>query len=289
MSKLIFGCGYLGERVARQWHEAGDEVIVVTRSATRANELAGQGYRALVADVTKPETIGELPTCETVLFAVGYDGSAGTSIEQVYAVGIRNVLHRLPDDTGSFIYISSTGVYGDAAGGWVDEQTAPNPQRPGGRASLAAELTLAASRLTQRSIILRLAGIYGPGRIPYLDKLRRGEPIAAPSAGWVNLIHVDDATSAVLAAESYAAGVGAVSGPQRFCICDGTPAVRCEFYREVARQIGADEPKFTTPASDSPAAARAAADKRISNEKMLRLLGIRLDYPSYVKGLAAVL
>ena len=110
------------------------------------------------------------------------------------------MLAALPSDTGRFIYISTTGVYGTAGGEWVDEETPPDPQRDGGRASLAAEQVLAAHPLGARSIILRLAGIYGPGRVPFLDKLRAGEPIPAPSAGYLNLIHVDDAAAVVVAA-----------------------------------------------------------------------------------------
>ena len=99
---------------------------------------------------------------------------AGNSIEEVYAGGVRNVLAALPHDTGRFIYISTTGVYGPADGDWVDEETPPDPRRDGGRASLAAEQVLAAHPLGQRGVILRLAGIYGPGRVPFLDKLAGG-------------------------------------------------------------------------------------------------------------------
>ena len=81
---------------------------------------------------------------------------------------MRNVLAALPAETGRLIYISTTGVYGPADGDWVDEVTPPDPQREGGRASLAAEQVLAAHPLGQRSVILRLAGIYGPGRVPFI-------------------------------------------------------------------------------------------------------------------------
>ncbi len=97
MSKLIFGCGYLGSRVAALWRDAGHEVVVVTRSRNRADEFQGNGYGAIVADVTRPETLRDLPTAETVLYAVGYDRSpAGRpSIEAVYAGGVEIVLSAL--------------------------------------------------------------------------------------------------------------------------------------------------------------------------------------------------
>ena len=140
MTKLIFGCGYLGERVARRWRDAGDDVVVVTRSGERAEGVSSKpATSAIVADVTQPATLANLPSAETVLFAVGFDRSAGGSIEEVYAGGMQNVLAALPSDVGRFIYISTTGVYGNAGGEWVDEDTPPDPQRDGGRASLAAE------------------------------------------------------------------------------------------------------------------------------------------------------
>src|SRR5262249_9677639 len=160
-----FGCGYLGSRVARRWRNFGDEVIVVTRSSQRAQAFERDGYRAIVADVTQVATLTELPAAETVLFAVGFDRGAGGSISDVYAGGVPNVLAALPSGIQRFSYISTTGVYGDAGGEWVDEDTPSNPLREGGRASLAAEQALAESPFAARSIVLRLAGIYGPGRI----------------------------------------------------------------------------------------------------------------------------
>ncbi|MEX1224758.1 MAG: NAD-binding protein, partial [Pirellulales bacterium] len=100
MAKLIFGCGYLGERVGRRWLDAGETVHAVTRSERRAEELERAGYRAIVADVTDPATLTNLPAAETVLFAVGFDRSADQPIEQVYVAGLRNVLDRLPPTTG---------------------------------------------------------------------------------------------------------------------------------------------------------------------------------------------
>jgi nucleoside-diphosphate-sugar epimerase len=187
------------------------------------------------------------------------------------------------------IYISTTGVYGPAAGGWVDEQTPPDPQRDGGRASLEAEEVLRRHPLGARSAILRLGGIYGPGRVPYLDKLRAGEPIAAPSAGWLNLIHVEDAARIVVAADRWLTDREAADGPHVFCVTDGSPVIRAEYYAEAARLIGAPPPVFAAPQADSPAAARAAADRRVRNDKTMRELSLQLAYPSYREGLASIL
>jgi nucleoside-diphosphate-sugar epimerase len=287
MTKLIFGCGYLGERVARLWQNAGYELVVVTRYGERAAAFQNTGFRAIVADVTQPNMLKKLPAAETVLFAVGFDRLAGGTIEEVYAGGVKNVLSALPSDVRRFIYISTTGVYGSAGGGWVDEDTPPDPQRDGGRASLAAEQVLAGSPFASRGIVLRLSGIYGPGRIPFLDTLRAGEPIPAASTGHLNLIHVNDAAAVVAAAD---VAEDQLNCKRRiYCVSDGHPVERGEYYREVARLIGAPPPKFVTPDLNSPRAARAETDRRVKNARMIAELRVKLAYPDYRAGLAAIL
>jgi nucleoside-diphosphate-sugar epimerase len=290
-TKLIFGCGYLGERVAQRWQEAGHDVAVVTRRSERAQLFNQLGFDAIVADITQPETLARLPTTETVLFAVGYDRAAGQSIMEVYARGLRNVLDALPAGTGRVIYISTTGVYGPAAGEWVDEYTRPEPQRDGGRATWAAEQELATHPVGKNGVVLRLAGIYGPGRVPFLRELKAGAPIAVPSAGYLNLIHVDDAVTAVLAADKYTIDVSALptKPPQVFCVSDGHPMSRHDFYREAARLSESPPPRFVEPDPKSPRAERARGDRRVRNEKMLTELNVRLAYPDYRAGLAAIL
>ncbi|MEM9658214.1 MAG: NAD-dependent epimerase/dehydratase family protein, partial [Planctomycetota bacterium] len=251
-SKLIFGCGYVGWRVAERWLKDGCHVYVATRSPHRAEELQRGGYAPIVADVTQPNTLDRLPPVDTTLFAVGHDRSAKADIYQVYAEGMANVLDSAPHSLGRFIYVSTTGVYGPAGGNWVDETTPTNPQRDGGKASLAAELALSRRPAGAGSAVLRLAGIYGAGRVPYLEKLRRGDPIPAPVEGWLNLIHVDDAAAAILAADDYLAD-RSEGGPWVFCVSDGAPVRRGDYYREVARRLGGPQPRFTAPPADSPA------------------------------------
>jgi len=282
MAKLIFGCGYLGLRVAQRWLADGHTVYAVSRTQQRAVELAAFGIRPVVADVTQPDTLAALPVAETALYAVGYDRRQNQSMHEVYVAGLRNVLGALPKETGRFIYISSTGVYGDSAGEWVDEDTPCLPQREGGRACLAAEEVLAAHPLGVSSVVLRLAGIYGPGRTPRKDLLLAGEPIPAPADGYLNLIHVDDAAAVVLAAQR-------APTPRTYVVSDGHPAQRREYYLELARLLKAPAPTFVDAPPSSPAAQRAAADKRVSNARLLRELDVRLAYPSYREGLAAAL
>lgn len=291
---LIVGFGYLGGEVGKLWRTAGDIPAVTTRNPSRSACLQEAGYDAVVADVTAPTTLQNLRPVDSLLYAVGFDRAADNDIHAVYADGLRNVLAALPPTVQRVIYVSTTGVYGSAGGDWVDEQTPTDPQRDGGRASLAAEQILAAHPLGNRSAILRLAGIYGPGRIPHLDKLRAGEPLPVPQDGWLNLIHVDDAARIVVAADAWLAKLETASdsardGPQIFCIADGSPVRRGDYYREAARVLGAPSPQFDTPPPGSPAAARAGANRRINNVKMRQTLAVQLQYPSYREGLAAIL
>jgi nucleoside-diphosphate-sugar epimerase len=277
---LIFGAGYLGERVAALWHNAGRTVHVVTRSSARAEQLAAAGYCPHVADVTQPETLMNLPQAGTVLFAVGFDRTSGRSIGEVYAGGLANVLAVLGDRPRRFIYVSSTGVYGPGDGGTVDENTPCHPDRDGGRACLAAEQALLTSLLGECSIILRLAGIYGPGRIPRSADLLAGKPLSTWPDTHLNLIHVDDGAQIVLLAEQAAT-------PRTYLVCDGHPVLRRDYFGELSRLLGAPPPTFVPPPSDAPPG-RGSSDRRASNARLLRELQPTLLYPSYREGLAAI-
>ena len=211
-----------------------------TAVALRCNALfrkmlcdAGGGIEPVVADIMDPKTLKKLPKADTVLFAVGYDRGGGHSIRQLYVDGLLDVLQHLSPEIRRFIYVSSTGVYGQSGDTWVDERSPCEPVREGGRACWEAEQRLHADPMGQRAIILRMAGIYGPGRIPRQKELQAGVPIEAPSEGYLNLIHVDDAASAVIAAERQA------PLPALYCVSDGHPVIRGEYFRELAELLGA--------------------------------------------------
>jgi nucleoside-diphosphate-sugar epimerase len=289
MKRLIFGPGYLGERVANRWHTNGDDVTVVTRSKEHAAYFRRQGFTPIIADVTMPDTLTNLPVADTVLFAVGDDRVGGPAPFFVYA-SIRYVLDALPAGTGRFIYISTTGVYGPSDGDWVDEQSPTDPQRDGARASLASEQALSEHPLAANAVVLRLAGIYGPSRVPFLKELSSGSPIEVPSTGYLNLVHVDDAATVVLAASRTANNTATPrTGPQLYNVSDGVPVARHDFYREVTRLINAPPPQFVEADPDSPRALRARGNRRVRNDKMLAELGVSLTYPDYRAGLAAIL
>ena len=231
-----------------------------------------------LADVTRPETLAGLPAAETVFFAVGYDPRGGHSRREVYIDGLRNVLEALPPGTGRFILISSTGVYGDAGGEWVDEAVGL-PAHARGRPGPAGR---------RRGSAAPSAGLAGhhpavgralwPGRLP-LAGLSSAEPLAVAADNLVNLIHVDDAAAVVLAAERRA------QPPRTYLVADGRPVLRREYLSYLAELAGLAAPRFREPTAAAPP--RRGGPKRVGNARMLAELGVVLAYPSYREGLAA--
>jgi nucleoside-diphosphate-sugar epimerase len=261
---LILGCGYLGRVVARRWLAGGHRVIALTRS--RANELRSLGIEPAVGDVTDPSL--RLPAADVVLSAVGMDRSAGKSMREVYIGGLTNVLNVLPD-VRRFVYVSSTSVYGQADGGWVNESSPTEPVEESGRVVLECERVLRERR--PDAIVLRFAGIYGPGRVIRRGAVENGEPLAADPGGWLNLIHVEDGASAVVAAADRGES-GAT-----YNVADDHPVTRREFYTELAALLGASAPRF------APAAERT--NRQIANGRMRSEFGVELRFPDFRAGL----
>ena len=263
------GCGYLGHRVARCWREAGDTVYATTRGH-RSEMLSRSGLRPLTIDVTDVPTTTALPLVDPVVFAVGRDREAGVAMRDIHEMGLRAVLDALPDDTGRVIYVSSSGVYGQDSGEWVDEESACEPVSAGGRACLSGERLLSAHPRGRDAVVLRLAGLYGPGRTPYLTHVRSTIPIAGSRDAFLNLVHVDDAAAAVVAA-------AACGGNRTYDVSDGRPPTRGDYVEWLAARLGMPAPPFE---------GGTGLGKRVRNSRALGELLERLTHPSYRDGLA---
>jgi nucleoside-diphosphate-sugar epimerase len=274
-SVLIIGCGYLGQRVAQLWGEQGKHVFALTRS--RSDELRSLGLIPLVGDILQPKSLKALPPARVLLYAVGFDRSSGAKFREVYIDGLRNVLDALPSPPERFLYVSSTGVYGQSDGEEINENAPTDPRDEHGQVLLEAERLL--QKEVPTAIILRFAGIYGPGRLLRRAAVEKGEPISGDGEKWLNLIHVEDGARAVLATEERGRP-GSV-----YLISDGHPVRRSEFYAYLAEVLHAPPVRFAPPSL------RAARDergnRRISNRKMREQLGVELRYPSYREGLRA--
>jgi nucleoside-diphosphate-sugar epimerase len=270
--RLVIGCGYLGERIARMWCDAGDDVYATTRGG-RADALSAAAVRPLILDVTQEPGPLPLPEVDTVVFAVGRDRRSGATMADIHVKGLGAVLDALPSSTGRVIYVSSTGVYAQDAGEWVDEDSVCEPLLEGGMACLSAERLLSAHARGRDAVALRLAGLYGPGRIPLAADVATGRPIANSADAYLNLIHVDDAARAVVAAAA-----AEPIADRCYTVSDGNPSIRGEYVRLLATRLGVAPPLFT---------GGGGLGKRVRNARLVGKLGLRLHYPSYREGLAA--
>jgi len=271
--RLVVGCGYLGERVARRWVDAGFRVIATTRREARAAELRERGITPAVVDVTVAEPgwaklFADAGVPETVFWGVGFDRAAGATPRDVHGDGLRRLLDALATarpagSTTRVILSSSTGVWGDEGGGAVDESTPPNPSREAGRVLVEAESLLAAHPAGPGTA-LRFAGLYGPGRLPRVADLKAGLPIAADPDSWLNLIHVDDAAAVVCTVADAASPRGL------YVVADGHPVRRRDWYGTLAKLTGSPEPRW-----DTAAPRPRGADKRIDPALLFRDLGFR--------------
>jgi nucleoside-diphosphate-sugar epimerase len=282
MRRLIVGCGYLGRRVAARWKLAGDEVFALTRSERNAETLRQSGISPVLGDTTDAATLLSLPECDTVLHAVGFDRSAAASKREVYVDGLSNVLDRMASRCDRFIHVSSTSVYGQQEGEWVDEDSACESETESGEICRDAEKLvldrLADGSTSARGTVLRLSGIYGPARLlSRIDTLKNAQPLPGPEDGWLNLIHVDDAAKVVTTCAD-------TETPARiYLVSDDRPVPRGDYYRLLAKLVGAPEPVFNR---DAVARHSRGINKRCRNRKLREELDVSLSYPDIETGLA---
>jgi len=281
-TRLIVGCGYLGSRVASRWLAAGDRVFGITRSPGRAAELASAGITPIVYDVTaasgpsQDHPLHALPPFDTVFWAVGFDRASGATHRDVHVAGLARLLDALAGSP-RVILSSSTGVWSDEAGDVVTEDTPTNPSREAGHVLVEAE-SLLRSHPKGPGVALRFAGLYGPGRLPRLDDLRAGRPIAADPDSWLNLIHIDDAATIVCA-------VAAAAAPRPlYVVSDGHPVRRRDWYGHLAAITGSPSPIW-----DPSLPRTRGADKRVDPSLLFRDLPIPLAHPDPLRGIEAVL
>lgn len=282
MNRLILGCGYLGLRVARSWKSEGNNVYAVTRSQSNAQRMKQEGIIPVIADITEPDSLKGLPQADTILFSVGMDRKKYDSVFSVYVDGLKNVLSAISMVPAQLIYVSSTGVYGNFDGAWIDEDSPTTPTREGGKACLAAEKSLRKSRFAAQSCVLRFAGIYGPNRVPTQSLIDSQQWKKISSNGFLNLIHVDDGANII----QKVADQKIVQ--ETFNVSDGNPPKRKEYYQFIAEQLELPEiPWEETDAVNRDA--RSGSNKRVSNQKLVGRLGNLFQYENFRIGLEQAL
>ncbi len=280
---FIFGFGYSAEALTRRlgtnWR-----IIATCRTPEKLAELSARGIEAHVFDGTMPlaGACDIFARATHLLSSVPAEGG-GDPVLACHGVDIA----RLKNLRWAG-YLSTTGVYGDRAGGWVDENSELKPTGERGRRRVAAEagwldLWRKHGLLVH---IFRLAGIYGPGRSAF-ESLRSGRAQRIDKPGQVfSRIHVDDIAQ-ILAASIERPNPGAI-----YNACDDDPAAPAEVIDHAARLLNITPPPlipFAEAKLSDMARSFYADNKRVKNERIKRELGVRLAYPDYRQGLAAIL
>lgn len=269
---LLAGCGDLGRRVAQRLLARGDEVYALRR---RPDAEAGDGIHWLRGDLADPASLRGLPRGVARLVYLPAPAERGeAAYRALFVDGARYLLDAL--DGGSLrrvLFVSSSAVYGEHGGAWVDEATPADPPGFNGRVLLEAE-----RRLAQRApaVVLRLAGLYGPGRLQLVERLRTGQarvPRAVPH--WANRIHVDDAAAAIVHL------LDLPDAQPLYLGVDDAPLRLDALYDHLAALLGVPPP----PDGLAPA---GVGSKRLSNAR-LRASGFAPRWPDARAGYSALL
>ena len=200
---LIAGCGDLGLRVARllAFENATNRSWGLRRQPDVESTKDIPGFTWIACDFTQPSTLRDLPKDIThVLYTAAPNARTEADYRAVYREGLEHLLNAVASPAlQRVLFVSSTAVYGDHGAQWIDEDTPTAPKSFNGRVLLETEQWLQSQSARFETLILRLSGIYGPGRSYLLDRLRTGQATApAAESHWVNRIHIEDAAAAVL-------------------------------------------------------------------------------------------
>lgn len=276
MSTLLsLGHGYSARALARSLVAQGWRVIGTTRNPAKAEAFRAEGVEPLLW----PDDLGPALAVATHILCSAAPGAKGDPFLQA--------VPELARAKAVWVgYLSTTGVYGDHDGGWVDEATPLTPQSDRGRQRVLAEGQWQATGLPVH--IFRLAGIYGPGRGPF-EKVRDGTARRIIKTGQVfSRIHVDD-IARVLEASIRQPNPGAA-----YNVCDDNPCPPQEVIGYAARLLGMPEPpavpfEAVAPTMTPMALGFYSESKRVRNDRIKDELGVKLLYPDYPQGLAALL
>ncbi|WP_436909669.1 SDR family oxidoreductase [Halosimplex marinum] len=288
MRVAILGCGYVGLELGRQLTAAGHDAVGVRRSAAGVESIEAAGFAGVQADVTDDDALAAVPDADAVVFAASSGGRGAEAAREVYVEGLATAVDHFcgrTDPPDRFVYTSSTGVYGDHGGDWVDEGTPIEPTTAKTEVLAEAE-RIAVEQPAEYGVdgtVARYAGLYGP------DRYRLARYVEGPvTEGYLNMVHRDDAAGAVrYLLESDVARGEAVN------VADDEPVSKWAFADWLAEQCGEPEPPKRTvedrlAAGDlsAPAERRLRTSKRVSNAK-LRELGYELAFPTYREGYRA--
>lgn len=289
---VIFGCGYVGSALADAALARGAQVTALTRNAEKAARLRARGLTVVEGDLADARWHDAIaPGADIVVNTVSAADPSPAGYRRSYVDGMRSILRwaeRGERPVGTFIYTSSTGVYPQGGGVEVDEESPTDGASPTGKILAEAEQLLRAAPATavSRRFVLRLAGIYGPGRHHLLNALRGGSTTFSGSPGFrQNLAHRDDIVSAILACAAAPASVR----NEVFNVSDDAPATRAELLNWLAAQLGRPPVAFEADSGNPRRGGEPSPDRIIRAAKIRRVLGWTPVHADYRSGYAATL
>jgi nucleoside-diphosphate-sugar epimerase len=270
---LIIGCGYIGLPLARELVARGEAVTGWVRSAKSAEELGDEGLARVITGSVAEESCwhGVTEKFDAVVHGASSGGGGAAAYREVYLEGVRQMNRHQPQ--ARRIFVSSTSVYGQTDGAWIDESSLAQPASPTSQILREAE----EESLNANAIVVRAAGIYGPGRAMLFEKFRRGDAvIEGDGTRWINQVHQDDLVTAL--AHLLDAGIPG----QIYNAADDTPVMLCDYYAWCSETLHLPLPAHGPV---DPNRKRGLTNKRISNRK-LRATGWEPRFPDFKKGLA---
>jgi nucleoside-diphosphate-sugar epimerase len=281
---LVLGCGYIGAEVCRRAPSAGWVARGVVRSADSASRLRAEGLDVVALDVLSDDLNALGKSWDAVVYALSAGGGGDDAYRAAYAEGpVRVSAWAARAGAKALVLTSSTGVY--RQDGEVDESSPAGGDAASDRI-VAGEQAVLNSTVPSRSV-LRLGGLYGPGRHYLLDQLRRGERTVGGRVDHrINYLHRDDAASAVLAA------CAAPSGSRVLNVTDGQPVTKEALARWICARLGGGGPIFDPSAPAGPRArrsVRAQPDRVVRADRIRKELGWKPIYPDVYAGLAPLL
>lgn len=285
MRVLIVGCGYVGLPLGAELARRGHEVFGLRRTLEDADALRESGIQLLVADISKQQTLAALPNeYDWVINTVASSAGGEADYRRTYVDGTNNLLKWLAPSLRAFVYTSSTGVYAQNDGSMVTEESATEPDSATSRVLIETEQLLLTAACERKfpAIVLRCAGIYGPGRGYWLRQFLAGEAkMEGAGERWLNMIHRDDVAGAVIAAlERGTAG-------EVYNVVDDEPVQQRTVFAWLAEHL--QKPMPSSVAETSQPGRRAVTNKRVSNRKLKLALRYELKYPTFREGYAAEL
>lgn len=284
---LIVGCGYVGLPLGQELARQGHKVFGLRRTASAAQELHRAQIEPLSADITKPETLTALPgNFDWVVNCAATGGGTVEDYCQLYTVGNTNLIEWLrAAPPQKFVYTSSTGVYGQDDGSLVVETDPVTPAAETAKVLVETEnlLLRAYERSNFPAVILRLAGIYGPGRGYWLKQFVRGEArLDGDGSRYLNMIHLEDVVRAIVTSLERAP-IGAV-----YNVVDHEPVMQRDLFAWLAAQLNRPGPASAATAAEANRK-RGATNKRVSNLRLRQELGFNCQHPTFREGFMAEL